>query len=197
MEKRKYFNHIAERWEKEHRIQKDQALIRNLFVHLPLQADDWVLDAGCGIGRLVPFIKRQCGSGGVIVEMDFSEEMLKFARRTYEKKNIHFIQSDVQTISLKKRLFDAVICFALFPHIQDKHRALEEFRRILKPGKSLYIAHTMSRAELNHFHAHVKGPVCSDYLPDEDEMRQMFSAVGFSDLRIIDKPSLYIAKAQA
>jgi len=197
MEKRKYFDHLAERWEKEHRIQKEQDRIRDMFVHLSLQEGDWVLDAGCGTGRLVPFIKKKCGRNGVIVEMDFSDEMLKFAKKKYEKRHIHFIQSDAQTISLKKRLFDAVICFALFPHIQEKHRALEEFQRILKPGKPLYIAHTMSRNELNHFHAHVKGPVCSDYLPDEDEMLRLFSDVGFSGLHIIDKPSLYIAKAQA
>jgi demethylmenaquinone methyltransferase/2-methoxy-6-polyprenyl-1,4-benzoquinol methylase len=197
MKKRNYFNHIAQRWEKEHRIQNEQDRIQNLFTHLSLQAGDWVLDAGCGTGRLVPFIKKKCGPSGIIVEMDFSEEMLKFAKKKYNNSNIHFIQSDAQALSLKNMLFDVIICFALFPHIQDKSCALEEFHRILKPGKTLYIIHTMSRKELNHFHAHVKGPVCSDYLPDEGEMHQLFSAVGFSGLHIINKPALYIAKAQA
>lgn len=197
MEKRKYFNHIAQRWEKEHRIQKEQAQIRNLFTFLPLQDGDCVLDVGCGTGRLVPFIKEKCGDEGVIVEMDFSEEMLKFAKIKHDAKNIYFVQSDAQIVSLKEEVFDAIICFALFPHIQDKRLALEEFRRILKPGKFLYIAHTMSRKELNDFHAHVEGPVCADYLPDEEEMHWLFSAVGFSGVSIVDRSSLYLAKARA
>jgi len=197
MEKRTFFNHIAQRWEKEHRIQKEQDRIRNLFAFLPLRVGECVLDAGCGTGRLVPFIRKKCGEGGLIVEMDFSEEMLKFAKKKHEAQNVYFIQSDAQIISLKKNLFDAIICFALFPHIHDKRGSLEEFRRILKPGKFLYIAHTMSRKELNHFHAHVKGPVCSDYLPDEEEMHRLFSGAGFSKVSIVDRPSLYLARARA
>lgn len=197
MDKRKFFNHIAHRWEKEHRIQKEQDRIRNLFPCLLLQVGDCILDVGCGTGRLVPFIREKCGDRGVIVELDFSEEMLKYAKKLYSAKNTYFIQSDVQIISLKAEVFDAIICFALFPHINDKQRALQEFRRILKPGKSLYIAHTMGRKELNHFHSHVKGPVCSDSLPDEEEMHRLFSAAGFSNLQIVDRSSLYLARAQA
>jgi ubiquinone/menaquinone biosynthesis C-methylase UbiE len=197
MEKRKYFNNIAQRWEKEHRIQKEQDRIRNLFAYISLHGGDCVLDVGCGTGRLVPFIQKKCGDGGVVVEMDFSEGMLKFAKKKYDGKNIYFVQSDAQFIPMKKQVFDAVLCFALFPHIHDKLSALEEFRRILKPGNPLYIAHTMSRKELNHFHAHVKGPVCSDYLPDEEEMQRLFSAAGFSRLCIEDRSSLYLARAEA
>jgi demethylmenaquinone methyltransferase/2-methoxy-6-polyprenyl-1,4-benzoquinol methylase len=197
MEKRRYFNHIASRWEKEHQIQKEQGLLRNLFIYLPLRAGDCVLDVGCGTGRLVPFIRKRCGNGGVIVEMDFSEEMLNYARNKYKGKNLFFIQSDAQRIPVKSKVFDVILCFALFPHIQDKSLALREFQRILKPGKSLYIAHTMSRIELNHLHARVKGPVCSDYLPDEEEMQRIFLDAGFTGLHIMDKSSLYLAKAQA
>jgi len=197
MEKREYFNSIAQRWEKEHRIQQEQAHIRNLFTYLPLTPGDWILDVGCGTGRLVPFIREKNGHDGVIVEMDFSEEMLEVAKTKHGMKKIHFVQSDAQSAALRQDLFDAVLCFALFPHIQDKYRALKEFRRILKPGKSLYIAHTMSREELNRFHAQVKGPVYSDYLPDKDEMFRLFSYAGFTGLDITDQPSLYIARAEA
>ena len=100
-------------------------------------------------------------------------------------------------IPLRENIFDVVVCFALFPHLPDKARALMEFRRILKPGKPLYIAHLMSREELNRFHSQVKGPVTQDFLPTREEMEELFSSAGFRELVIKDERSLYIARAKA
>ncbi|GAG03079.1 unnamed protein product, partial [marine sediment metagenome] len=146
---------------------------------------------------LVPFILEAVGEEGILVESDFSREMLKIGKDKYKQKNLYFIQADGQMIPLKENIFDAVVCFALFPHFPDKARALMEFRRILKPGKLLYIAHLMSREELNRFHSQVKGPVTEDFLPTREEMEELFSSAGFRELAIKDERSLYIARAKA
>ncbi|MBS3818863.1 class I SAM-dependent methyltransferase [bacterium] len=197
MNRKEFFDRMASDWEKEHRCQKEQAKLEKLAGYFPLSQGHWVLDAGCGTGRLIPFIRKSIGTQGSLVEMDFSREMLKIGQEKYFSENTGFVQSNAQTIPLQNDNFDVVICFALFPHLSQKEKALKEFRRVLKPQSPLVIAHPMSREELNRFHSHVKGPVAQDFLPDRREMEQLFSAARFHNLSIKDEPSLYIAQATA
>lgn len=163
---------------------------------LPLSKGYRVLDAGCGTGRMSPYLKQAVGRKGRIFAADFSGEMLKIAKSLYPYKNLYFIQSDAQRLPFGSSFFDVVICFALFPHIQNKEGALEEFRRVLKPEGLLVIAHLMSRQELNSFHRQVKGPVTEDLLPEEKEMRRLLTEAGFNHLSIKDEPSLYLVEAR-
>ena len=197
MDRRTFFNNAAQNWEIEHRQEKEKDKLNRLIPYFTVNAGDRVLDAGCGTGRLIPFLKKSAGSSGRIVEMDFAKKMLDIARKKHRYLEILFVQSDARLIPFKKNSFDVVICFALLPHVPDKQMTLREFKRILKPSKSLIIAHTMSREELNRFHKRVKGPVTKDLLPDEKEMESLFCNAGFRNLTITDQPSLYIARADA
>lgn len=197
MNRKTFFNKEAQNWEKEHRCEKERAKLRKLIPYLPVNKGDRVLDAGCGTGRLIPYLIKSAGTKGEIVEMDFAKKMLKIAKEKYPNSNICFIQSDAQVVPFKDKSFDVVICFALLPHIPDKQKALREFKRILKPDSPLVVAHNMSRKELNTFHKKVKGPVTQDLLPDQSKMENLFMNAGFRNISIMDKPSLYIARGQA
>jgi len=129
--------------------------------------------------------------------MDFSYEMLKIAQKNHIRENPFIIQSDAEQMPFLQGVFDVIICFALFPHISDKFKAVKEFHRLLKPGGWFYVAHTMSREDLNLFHSRVKGPVNRDFLPDDNEMEEIFYAAGFQELKIKNRKDLYIAQARA
>jgi ubiquinone/menaquinone biosynthesis C-methylase UbiE len=197
MDRRTFFNKAAQNWELEHRQEKEKDKLSRLIPHFTINAGDRVLDAGCGTGRLIPYLKKSAGSSGQVVEMDFAKKMLDIAKGKYRHSEIFFVQSDARYIPFKENSFDAVICFALLPHVPDKQITLREFKRILKPNKSLIVAHTMSREQLNKFHKKVKGPVTQDLLPDEKKMEALFINAGFRNLSITDQPSLYIARADA
>lgn len=197
MNKQEFFDNIAQDWEEEHRNADEQNKLRILFSHLKLHRGEKVLDIGSGTGRLIPFVRKKIGGSGTIVEADFSREMISLARQNHKRDRTHFLQADAQHPALVSRFFDVVICFAAFPHFSDKLESLKEFRRILKPGKTLYIAHLMSRDELNQFHKEVKGPVTQDFLPSRPEMEKLLHDAGFSHPHIIGQPSLYIASAAA
>jgi ubiquinone/menaquinone biosynthesis C-methylase UbiE len=197
MNKQEFFDNIAQEWEEEHRNADEQNKLRILFSHLKLHPGQKVLDIGGGTGRLIPFIRRKIGGSSTIVEADFSREMIQIARQNHRHECTHFMQADAQNPALAASVFDVVICFAAFPHFSDKRQSLKEFRRILKPGKTLYIAHLMSRDELNQFHKEVKGPVTQDFLPSRPEMEKLLQESGFTQPEIIDQPSLYIASATA
>lgn len=196
MNKKDFFDDLAPQWEKEHQIEREMQKVKNLFSHLELRKNDWVLDSGTGTGRLVPLIRQLIGRQGRIAAMDFSCEMLKIAKKKHIQEDPFIIQSDAEKPPFRQEIFDVVICFALFPHISDKPKAVKEFYRILKPGGRFYIAHTMSREELNLFHSRVKGPVCQDFLPEDDEVEEMILAAGFMDVRIRNEEALYIAQAK-
>ena len=195
MDRKTFFGSIAKVWDKEHQVQEQEKRLEKLFGYFSLAKGDRVLDVGCGTGRLVPLIKRAIGDQGLLVESDFSREMLEIGKAKFFCSNVSFVLFDAEMAAIKTNVFDVVVCFALFPHLVHKEKALREFRRILKPGKKLIIAHTMAREELNKFHSRVNGPVCRDYLPDEQEMKRLFSLTGFRRLVITDKPSFYVATA--
>jgi len=197
MDRRTFFNNAAQNWESEHRQEKEKNKLSRLIPYFTVNAGDRVLDAGCGTGRLIPYLKKSAGSSGRVVEMDFAKKMLDMAKGKYRHSEIFFVQSDARLMPFKENSFDVVICFALLPHVPDKQMTLREFKRILKPNKSLIVAHTMSREELNRFHKKVKGPVTQDLLPHEKEMKALFLEAGFRHLSITDRPSLYIARAHA
>jgi len=197
MDRKTFFDKEAQNWEKEHQCEKERAKLRKLTPYLPIKGGDRVLDAGCGTGRLIPYLKKSAGDSGHIVEMDFAKKMLDIAHSKHSFSPIWFIRSDAQHIPFKEKSFDVVVCFALFPHIPDKQKALKEFKRILKRNCPLVVAHTMSRDELNTFHKKVKGPVTQDLLPDQEEMKKLFLNAGFQSFTITDQPSLYIARGEA
>ncbi|MBN2245488.1 MAG: methyltransferase domain-containing protein [Candidatus Aminicenantes bacterium] len=196
MNKKAFFDDLAPQWEKEHRIDSEIQKVKRLFSHLKLKKKDWVLDSGTGTGRLIPLIRQSIGSQGTIAALDFSLEMLRIAQKRHSRKNPFIIQSNAEKLPFCREIFDVIICFALFPHISNKPEAVREFYRLLKPGGWLYIAHTMSREDLNLYHSRVKGPVCRDYLPDDSEMKKMISAAGFQDVKIRNGKYLYIAQAR-
>jgi ubiquinone/menaquinone biosynthesis C-methylase UbiE len=122
--------------------------------------------------------------------------MLKIAQKRHNRKNPFIIQSNAEKLPFRRAIFDVIICFALFPHMSDKPAAVREFYRLLKPGGWLYIAHTMSREDLNLYHSRIKGPVCRDFLPEDKEIEEMIFSAGFHDVKIQNGQDLYIARAR-
>jgi len=125
MDKKAFFNQIAQEWENSHQPNQDKEKLEYLF-------------QGCGTGRLIPFLCQTVGAEGLVVGSDFSDEMLRIAKKNYRQKKLFFLQADAQKLPFRENSFEAVICLALFPHLPDKLKALKEFCRILKPQKIIY-----------------------------------------------------------
>lgn len=197
MKKRKeFFEKLARDWDNEHNTPEEIERTRKFAeTHFQLKNSQTVLDVGCGTGRLIPQLKKVIGAAGILVELDFSIEMLKIGKNRYNDPGLFFIQGDGHVLPLKGGSFDTVICFAFFPHLSDKLRGMKAFARVLKPGGKLIIAHQMNREELNRLHGGVDGPVNKDLLPDEKQMKELFGAVGFGEVEIREEPGLYLAAA--
>jgi len=143
MTKSDFFSGISASWDERHSTPEEQERLRRFAVHFRLRQGDRVLDAGCGSGRLVPLICEAVGPQGSLVELDFAPGMINIARGRTENGRVEFIVGDAHSLPLPDGGFDKVIALALLPHLDDRGAALKEFRRVLKPGGMLVIAHQL------------------------------------------------------
>jgi ubiquinone/menaquinone biosynthesis C-methylase UbiE len=86
-----------------------------------------ILDAGCGFG----WFGRYKPEGVEVIGVDINEEKLKIAQ-TYEK----VIKGNICFLPFRDSSFDGVLASHILEHVQDDHRAMKEFYRVLRGGGS-------------------------------------------------------------
>ncbi len=93
-----------------------------------------VLDAGCGTGEL-PYLIAKKGAKRVI-GVDYSEEAIAVARKTYKLPNLEFICDDIARIKGK---FDVITTLGTIEHTDDPLHVLKQLKKMLKPQGSLIV----------------------------------------------------------
>jgi ubiquinone/menaquinone biosynthesis C-methylase UbiE len=164
----------------------------SLVASFNLASGAMVLDMGTGPGTLVPYLQDAIGPSGRVFPFDLSLEMLRQARVKLGPAAPSPVQATAMRLPFRDASFHAVVCFAAFPHFEDKGAALSEMARVAKPGAPVIIAHLLSRAELMAHHG-AHSAVARDALPEEDRMRDLFLLAGLPDPVIIDAPGRYLA----
>jgi len=96
----------------------------------------YVLDVGCGVGITACYIAKEYDCK--VVAVDISEEMIKRAeerakRRDVEDK-VEFKVADAQALPFEDDLFDAVISESVNAFIENKQKAINEYKRVTKVG---------------------------------------------------------------
>jgi demethylmenaquinone methyltransferase/2-methoxy-6-polyprenyl-1,4-benzoquinol methylase len=97
-----------------------------------------VLDLASGTGDLAARLTDLVGPDGLVVMTDINNAMLEHGRNRMVDEgivgNIEYAQVNAEQIPFPDNSFDCVtIAFGL-RNVTDKQRALEEMRRVLKPG---------------------------------------------------------------
>ena len=190
---RNYFNGLAPEWDS---MMNHSDELSRLIQPFQIEPDDWILDTGCGTGRLSRALLPMLGEAGRIVAQDIAEYMLITGEKTLKSEKIDWLCSHAAYTGIKNSSFDKIICFSAFPHFEHKENVLNEYYRILKPRGRLLILHTESSDSLNQFHAGLPEPVCNDILPSVSETETLFRSAGFSPLKCIEKDGLYWAEAR-
>ena len=102
-----------------------------------------VLDAGCGTGYFARLLARAVGPEGVVVGIDPSPEMIRYARRKAGPAgNCHFQLGKAESLEFPAEHFDVVVSSLVMHHLPEDLRvaALREMRRVLRPGGTLLVA---------------------------------------------------------
>jgi len=144
--------------------------------------EDTVLDVACGPGLLACAFARvaQHATG-----VDMTPAMLEQARKTQQEqglKNVSWQAGDVYSLPFPSAQFSIVSSRFAFHHLQDPMAALEEMKRVCKPGGRIVVADmaplpeksaALNAAELLRDPSHVRA------LPVE-EMVGLFDQAGLA-----------------
>ncbi len=191
---RNFFNSRAATWD-EKATEKDVSRLRAMVDRLDIRPGATVLDVGTGTGVFVPYILEKIGRAGNLVCLDFAEEMLKMTRSKGFEGNISYLCAGVEDSRLPDKSFDAGVCYSVFPHLQDKPKALREINRLLRKEGRLFICHTSSRRAINEIHRSLP-EVCDHLFPENEETRSLLSGAGFEDICISDGRDDYLVSAR-
>lgn len=180
-ERRHFFDQSADGWEERNYSPELKSEVEQLAATLEIERGMTILDAGCGQGVLLPYLRKCAGNEGRLIALDASAPMLKnIAAKDSAAWAIH---SSAENIPLIDEYVDMVVCFSAFPHFSDKAAAAKEFFRVLKPGGRAYVLHLGSSDMINRHHdSHhaVKG----DHLPCAHGMQSIFKGAGFSQANL-------------
>lgn len=101
-----------------------------------------LLDCGCGVGSITLDLAERVAPGQV-VGIDVDETQLDIARAHADRRGLHNVRFEVGSVYHLKHAagdFDAALAHTLLMHLSDPLRALQEIRRVLKPGGVVGIA---------------------------------------------------------
>jgi ubiquinone/menaquinone biosynthesis C-methylase UbiE len=96
-----------------------------------------VLDVGCGPGTITAEFADRVGldsSGGSVVGMDASAEVVALASDAASRPNLTFAVGDVYAIDAPDDAFDIVHAHQVLQHLADPVAALREMWRVCRPG---------------------------------------------------------------
>jgi SAM-dependent methyltransferase len=144
-----------------------------------------ILDAGCGTGLLLQKLSVFGQAQGV----DISPEALKFCRLRHVKAQ----RASLTKLPFKDKTFDVVVSVDVLYHLQISSdlKALQELRRVLKPGGILIMRLPANKwLKLVHDrHVHTRQRYTTD------EVRQKLTTAGFKVRKVSYVNSLFLLMA--
>ncbi len=115
---------------------------------LGLGPGDLVLDVACGPGNFTREFASAVGDDGLAVGIDASKTMLARGVSALDDTslgNLALIRGDATALPFRDGVFDGVCCFAALHLFSDPFDALNEMRRVLRPGGRIAIMTSVRR----------------------------------------------------
>jgi ubiquinone/menaquinone biosynthesis C-methylase UbiE len=157
-----------------------------------LRPGEKVLDIACGTG-LVSFRALEGLGNGQLVGTDISEKMVELASTLSLQKGetrARFLRMDAEELGLEDESFDVALCALGLMYMPAPLKALQEIRRVLKPGGRAIAAVWGQRQHCGWadifeiVDRHVSSEVCPMFfhLGNPGMLERHFEAAGFSHI---------------
>jgi len=110
--------------------------------HVGIQPGERVLELGPGPGSFSVEAARLAEPGGSLIAVDIQPQMIAALEKRAQKAGVSNIETHVAgalDLPLEDRSVDRAFLVTVLPEIPDRHRALLELSRVLRPGGVLSI----------------------------------------------------------
>ncbi|HUU76251.1 MAG TPA: methyltransferase domain-containing protein [Methanoregulaceae archaeon] len=161
---------------------------RNVLGRLPKGVR--LLDLGCGTGL---FVNMYLAFGGDAVGLDISKGMIHQAQSRC--RSSHFAVGTAEVLPFKNDSFDALSSLLAFSYLKNPNAMLCEASRVLRPGGAIAVVtlgKNLLTSGLPAIYAmgeamkirHVGMAYFGEKYYSEQEMKDLFSEVGFTDIEV-------------
>ncbi|NLW47046.1 MAG: class I SAM-dependent methyltransferase [Firmicutes bacterium] len=192
-----FFDKLAETWDTSG-PSPAATLVRAFLKKLNLTPGSIILDVGTGTGMMVPYLFEL--EPEKVMALDLSEVMLSKLRAKYETHygaELIVSQGDVHFLSLPDASIDAAICNGVYPHFDNKPKALAELLRVLKAKGIIAINHFTNKAFINKVHGEASDPLIrKDLLEPVEDLANLVIKAGFNILDMADNEHEYYLIAE-
>ena len=112
---------------------RDGAWKRNLVASLPEMSAPVCVDLACGTGDITRLLAARY-PGGKITGLDLTPSMIDIARAHTPERNVDYVEGTLHRLPFEDTSVDMVTGGYALRNAPDLGQALEEIRRILRPG---------------------------------------------------------------
>jgi len=155
-----------------------------------------VFEPGCGGGPLTARLAEWVGDGGRVLALDACAGMVaRCEKAVSDHAHVQAIHGKAEDMEIENGAWDLILCFRLYPHLEDAGAFLRRCPAWLAPGGELVIANLEGSAELNAIHAGLAG-VRQDRMPAGEDLRRRLSAAGWHVAETIDEPEEFFLRAR-
>lgn len=141
-----HFERNREKWNRRSETFDDKShdwfrwLAERLFRLMPLKSGMYFLDIGCGTGRAVVRVHDLLDGDGIFNGIDLAPKMIeRAAANSLGRTSVHFQVASSDGLPFADNSIDVCMCSNSFHHYPRPILALQEMRRVLKPGGSVFI----------------------------------------------------------
>jgi ubiquinone/menaquinone biosynthesis C-methylase UbiE len=110
--------------------------------HLPETRPLAWLDLGSGTGRMTPSLAA--AFGGPVNGVEPSDKMRARALAHADHPDVRYAAGSAERIPLPDASCDAALLFFVWHHVVDREAAVQELRRVVKPGGTLFVQSNFS-----------------------------------------------------
>lgn len=160
-----------------------------------IREGEWVLDVACGTGLVTFHAAESVGPSGRVVGTDISDVMVERVIEIAAQRGMAHVtaeRSDAEEIIQGDETFDVALCALGLMYVVDPLRALEQMRRVLRPGGRVAVAVWGSRSRCGwaEIFPIVERRVSSDVCPlffqlgTGDALQYALARTAYSDIEV-------------